>query len=165
MSIPSDLTRDHVLQAIARLKQTGIPQNAKSTRYDLLDADGNRWPPKAVIDVAAEIATGKPLSRTKFSGGDQTNDRLAALGFEVQRKPEVATSVLVLAELKPGMVINNDDLVNAFTVGNSGGMRYSSTHDCLVLIADQTKALYDDRRDGDVLRYTGMRPLFLIPML
>ena len=83
MSIPAELTRDHVLQAIERLKQEGIPANAQSTRYDLIDADGNRWPPKAVIEAAAEIATGQPLPRTDFSGGDQTNARLLALGFDV----------------------------------------------------------------------------------
>ena len=54
------------------------------------------------------------------------------------------------------MVISNDDLVNTFKVGNAGGMRYSGAQDCLVLIADHTKALYDDRWEGDVLHYTGM---------
>jgi len=156
MSIPLDLTRDHVLQAIERLKQTGIPANAQSTRYDLVDAEGSRWPPKAVMELGAEIATGKPLPRTEFSGGDQTNARLLALGFDVRLKPGAAVSSLDLEDLKPGMVISNDDLVHAFKVGNAGGMRYSGTHDCLVLIADHTKALYDDRRDGDLLHYTGM---------
>lgn len=156
MSIPAELTRDHVLAAIERLKKTGIPANAQSTRYDLVDVDGNRWPPKAVIEAAAEIATGKPLPRTEFSGGDQSNDRLLALGFDVQPKPGATFSSLELVDLKPGMVINNDDLVHAFKVGNAGGMRYSSAHGCLVLIADHTKSLYDDRWDGDILHYTGM---------
>jgi hypothetical protein len=46
MAIPENLTRDHVLQAIARLKADGIPGGAESTKYGLVDTDGNRWPPK-----------------------------------------------------------------------------------------------------------------------
>lgn len=35
-------------------------------------------------------------------------------------------------------------------------MRKSNTHNCLVLISDHTKGLYEDRWYGDDLHYTGM---------
>jgi hypothetical protein len=42
MAIPQNLSRDHVLQAIARLKSNGVPANAGSTKYDIVAPDGER---------------------------------------------------------------------------------------------------------------------------
>jgi hypothetical protein len=156
MPIPDILTRQHVEAAIAHLKQNGIPHHADSTRYDLIDPAGNRWPPKVVLQLAVEFASGVPFPRGGFSGGDETNSRLEALGFVVAPKPGVVVSTLTLKDIRPGMAINNDDLVHAFAVGNAGGMRWSSTHGCLVIIVDHTKVLYDDRWIKDILYYTGM---------
>jgi 5-methylcytosine-specific restriction protein A len=156
MAIPQSLTRAHVLQAIARLEEDGVPANADSTKFDLVDSNGNRWPPKAVMEIAVELATGRPFPRGDFSGGDETNSKLEELGFEIKVKAGLHKSKLRIEEIQPGMAINNDDLVQAFAVGNAGGMRWSGKHTRLVIIVDHTKSLYDDRWDGDVLRYTGM---------
>lgn len=60
-------------------------------------------------------------------------------------------------QLTPGMTLTNNELHDYFKVGNSGGMRKSKTHECLVLICDHSKSLYDDKWDeNDVLHYTGM---------
>ena len=108
------------------------------------------------MEVTAEIATGVPFPRSEFSGGEETNSRLASLGFEIKLKPGLKGSDLSLDQLKPGMAVSNDDIVQIFAVGTAGGMRWSRGKNCLVLIADHTKSLYDDRWEGDVLRYTGM---------
>ena len=55
-----------------------------------------------------------------------------------------------------GDVVTNDVMREAFKIGNMGGMRKSNTHNCLVLISDHTKGLYEDKWHGDVLHYTGM---------
>lgn len=55
-----------------------------------------------------------------------------------------------------GAVVTNDQLVTSYRVGNMGGMRKSNTYNCLVLISDHTKDLYEDKWYGDVLHYTGM---------
>ena len=55
-----------------------------------------------------------------------------------------------------GQVVTNDELREAFRVGNMGGMRKSNTYGCLVLISDHTKGLYEDKWYGDELHYTGM---------
>jgi hypothetical protein len=145
MVIPRNLTRDHVLQAIERLRREGIPKDAESTKYDLVAPDGTRLPPKAVMELAVEFATGTALPRSGFSGGDQTNRRLEQLEFEIQLKPGVAASAMELDDLRPGSVITNDDLSHIFAIGNAGGMRWSSAKKCLVIVVDHTKALYDDR--------------------
>jgi 5-methylcytosine-specific restriction protein A len=157
MPVPVDISREHVLEAMTRLQQTGIPRNASSTKFDVVDPrEHSRFPPKLVLSVAAEIATGTPLSRREFSGGEETNSRLRELGFEVVAKDGAGLPPLTINELKSGMVITNDQLTEAFSVGNAGGMRWSSHSGCLVIIADHTKGLYDDRWDGDTLYYTGM---------
>jgi 5-methylcytosine-specific restriction protein A len=156
MAIPHNLSRDHIIQAIQYLKQHGLPHNAESTKYDVIDSDGHAWPPKAVMERAVELATGTPFPRTEFSGGDQTNRRLQALGFEIRIKAGTHTSDLAIENLTSGMILSNDDIVQVFTVGNAGGMRWSSVLNALVIIADHTKSLYDDRWDDNLLFYTGM---------
>lgn len=156
MPIPKSLTADHVLKAMDRLRERGIPPGAQSTKYDVMDHRGMAWPPKAVMEIAAHLATGHPLSRSEFSGGAETNNKLEALGFEIRMKPGITVSDLTLEDLEPGKILTNDDLVQVFSVGNAGGMRWSSAVNALVIIADQTKGLYNDRWDGLVLYYTGM---------
>ncbi len=55
-----------------------------------------------------------------------------------------------------GDVVSNDEMRTAYKVGNMGGMRKSNTYNCLVLISDHTKGLYEDKWYGDTLHYTGM---------
>lgn len=43
-----------------------------------------------------------------------------------------------------------------FKVGNSGGMRKSTKNNCLVLISDHTRGIYDDKWYGNEIHYTGM---------
>lgn len=156
MAIPRGVTATHVQTAMRQIQKDGVPAGAGSTRYDVIDPEtGVGLPPKLVLSLAARIATGVELPRTAFSGGVQTNGPLEQLGFEIVEKGN-ATSGLSPDDIELGQAITNDQLVAAFRVGNSGGMRWSSTVGALVLIADHTKALYDDRWDGDVLFYTGM---------
>ena len=55
-----------------------------------------------------------------------------------------------------GQIVSHDDVRAAYKIGNMGGMRKSNTYNCLVLISDHTKGLYEDKWYGDVLHYTGM---------
>lgn len=63
---------------------------------------------------------------------------------------------MITAPFEVGAVVSNDEMRIAFKVGNMGGMRKSNTLNCLVLISDHTKGLYEDKWYGDVLHYTGM---------
>jgi hypothetical protein len=63
------------------------PKQSESTEWDVIDPrNGARFPPKLVLSKAAELATGNKLPRNKFSGGDQTNEPLKKLGFDVVPK-------------------------------------------------------------------------------
>jgi 5-methylcytosine-specific restriction enzyme A len=155
MAIPKTITRDHVLQAMQRLLSEGIPDNAESTKFDLIDPSGQRLPPKAVIEIAAELATGKSFPRTRFFGGADTNELLRDLGFEVEWKPGMKPRDIDITTLPAGSEITNDELAYNFKVSNASGMRWSSALNHLVVVADHTKSLYSDGwRDGTY--YTGM---------
>src|SRR5262245_14626812 len=83
--IPKNISADHVLKAIDRIRAQGYPEARASTRFDLIFQD-ERFPPKVVISYANLFANGQELPETEFSGGDESNDFLTALGFQIVPK-------------------------------------------------------------------------------
>ena len=84
----------HVRAAIDEIDRSGVPAHAQSTMYDLIYA-AKRYPPKLVLSRAVENATGTPLDRATFSGGEETAAfrLLRDLGFEIVPKKLVAELV------------------------------------------------------------------------
>lgn len=79
-----------MLDALSELASGVEHPFGPSTDFDLLH-DGERYPPKAVVGVAARHAIGRFLSPDEFSGGEgpgAANAVLRALGFEVVTKLE-----------------------------------------------------------------------------
>jgi predicted HNH restriction endonuclease len=73
----------HVQKAFSFIREHGILPNKPSTKWDIIDPKtGDRFPPKAVLRVAKELA-----NDTSFSGGGgwPTNNVLRKLGFEIVR--------------------------------------------------------------------------------
>lgn len=58
--------------------------------------------------------------------------------------------------IKIGDKISNHELRTIFQCANMGGMRRSKATGTLVIISDDTKGLYKDRWENDVLHYIGM---------
>jgi hypothetical protein len=86
------VTRRDVLRAINEYDRLGPAQFfsehgfAPTTTYELL-WDKRRYPPKAVLGVAYEFATGQQLGSGDFEGGKTGAVRvLGELGFGVERK-------------------------------------------------------------------------------
>jgi hypothetical protein len=88
-SLPENITRDHLLQAIEQVDQQGIPSVAKSQFYDLLH-NGRRYPPKLIVSWANKFANGEILDRNSFSGGKDTPcfNLLEGRGFLIVPKPK-----------------------------------------------------------------------------
>ena len=59
------------------------------------------------------------------------------------------------SNLKIGKHYSNQEIMNIFKCGNSGGMRRSLRTNTLVLIFDHNK-MYDDNWEDNILHYTGM---------
>jgi hypothetical protein len=77
------VTKLHVNQAIQLLK-AGKKTRWGSSKKFLLMHNGVGLPPKAVLGVAACIANGvEEWDLGDFSGGEETNNVLRNLGFEV----------------------------------------------------------------------------------
>jgi hypothetical protein len=86
------LTRSAVLQAIREYNRLG-PQAffaahgfGPTTTYDLV-WDERRYPPKAILGTAYELATGQRLASGDFEGGKAGAVRvLGKLGFTIQER-------------------------------------------------------------------------------
>ena len=81
MTIPG-FGKSHVLAALKKIDSAGIPPGRLSTKYSL-HHKGRSYPPKYVVSLAVEDATGRAFAPQQFSGGAQTNDVLVRSGFEV----------------------------------------------------------------------------------
>ena len=81
------LTRIHIESAIAEIDAEGYPPDARSSTYDLIFAE-TRYPPKYVLSLAVQHATGAPLPRQTFSGGvdSQAFKLLKSKGFHIEPK-------------------------------------------------------------------------------
>lgn len=89
--IPEGINRDDVNQAIADLERGGVEHRFReSTGYDLLYED-KRYPPKAVLGLAARRIRGRILEPNEFSGGEDSKcfAILRDLGFQIMPKSDV----------------------------------------------------------------------------
>jgi len=86
------VTHDHVLRAIKEYDRLGAERFfsehgfAPTTTYEL-DWENHPYPPKAILGVAYEFATGQRLASGDFEGGKSGAVKvLGQLGFTVQQK-------------------------------------------------------------------------------
>lgn len=89
--IPSNIAREHILSALKKIDNEGIPKGRSSKKYELI-YDGKRYPPKYVISLANLFANGEELNSSSFHGGTETNRCLEKLGFEITSKEDVEKS-------------------------------------------------------------------------
>lgn len=96
MSIPANITKDHLLQAINKIDQEGIPPNGNSSTYDV-EFNGNYYPPKLIVSYANLFANDEILDRSGFKGGTDTNafKLLKSNGFKITEKKEDFASELL----------------------------------------------------------------------
>ena len=89
MSIPANITKDHLLKAINKIDQEGIPNRGDSKQYDVV-YNGQKYPPKLVVSYANTFANGEELDRNSFEGGKDTEcfKLLEENGFEIHPKVE-----------------------------------------------------------------------------
>lgn len=88
-TIPDRIDRNHIIAAIQDLQQGARHSFGESTGYDVLFQD-RRYPPKAVIGLAAGKILGTPLGPSDFKGGVKSKcfRILESNGFVIVRKNE-----------------------------------------------------------------------------
>jgi hypothetical protein len=86
------VTRDDVLRALEEYDRLGAEEFfsahgfGPTTTYDLVMGE-RRYPPKAILGTAYELATGQRLASGDFEGGKSGAVKvLDGLGFSVQHK-------------------------------------------------------------------------------
>lgn len=80
--IPTNIEREHIIKAIREIDSSGIPPGRKSRSF-FLTFDGKRYPPKYVVSSANKFANGEELNSSRFNGGQETNNFLKRLGFDI----------------------------------------------------------------------------------
>jgi 5-methylcytosine-specific restriction protein B len=94
MGIPEGITRDHVLAGIEDYESSFPHEFGPSTTYDLVHG-GKRYPPKAILGLAARHATGHVLTPADFSGGESSKcfRILRSLKFTIDPKDGIRSSM------------------------------------------------------------------------
>ncbi|MEW9674146.1 HNH endonuclease [Ammoniphilus sp. 3BR4] len=82
MSIPKNISKEHIIKAIGYIDAHGVPERRESTKFDL-EYNERLYPPKYVIARANVYANGEELDNSLFSGGEETNSYLTRLGFKI----------------------------------------------------------------------------------
>ena len=85
--IPSNITKEHFLNAIREIDEKGVRKGRDSTTYDLLH-EGKAYPPKLVMSLANKYANREELNPESFVAGmNHGAFRLMIReGFEIIRK-------------------------------------------------------------------------------
>ncbi|MDK2908055.1 MAG: hypothetical protein PWQ87_513 [Candidatus Woesearchaeota archaeon] len=90
--IPSNIEREHIIKAIREIDSNEIPLGRESKKFCLIFEE-KRYPPKYVLSLANRFANNKELNPSKFSGGQETNNFLKRLGFDIEETPSSGTFV------------------------------------------------------------------------
>ena len=98
MSIPTNISREHIEKAIKDIDQAGIPSSRLSKEY-YLKVDDKLLPPKYVISIANKYANNKELPSDVFNAIEAKNF-LKKLKFKITEKDngyfkELTTFILV----------------------------------------------------------------------
>jgi hypothetical protein len=90
------IQEEDLRNAIAGFREGALPATFKdSTRFDLLVDGYSRFPPKAIIALAARRPLGRVLSSSEFSGGESST----VFRLLLERGFEFATKLMNVAEL------------------------------------------------------------------
>lgn len=85
MAIP-EISDEFIQKAIQYIDDNGVPEQNKSTAYDLV-VDGKKYPPKYVIAVAAKLATGEEIQSSDFNAVEAVNF-FKVRGYMIENKQE-----------------------------------------------------------------------------
>ena len=69
--IPNNITKEHLIKAIAEIDKDGVRKGRHSSTYDLI-YNGKTYPPKLVLSIANRYANDSELDSNDFAGGKGT---------------------------------------------------------------------------------------------
>lgn len=111
MAIPTNISKDDILKAIKYIDENDVPDKYKSTKYELVDKSGKKYPPKYIIAVANYLVNHEDISTEGFNAIEAKN-LLEGLNFVIETKQEKFELIITANE-----VTSTDD---QFTMDNIG---------------------------------------------
>jgi len=91
MSIPKNISREHILKALEEIGMDGVPRKNKA-RSTFVVYDNRKYPPKYVVSIANKYANGEPLAPDRFTTNDAVR-YLRSLGFKIKSTSTATTGV------------------------------------------------------------------------
>lgn len=110
MAIPK-IAEQNIVGALKYIDSNGIPDQNKSTKYELVTSDGKKYPPKYVIALAAKLATGEDISKDTFNTVEAVKF-FEARGYMIETKQEKYELTITVDE-----VVSSDE---RFTMDDLG---------------------------------------------
>ena len=80
--IPPNIKREQIIEAVQKINSEGVPSH-RGLKGFFLEFEGKPYPPKYTISLANKFANGEELGSSRFSGGQETNNFLRRLGFDI----------------------------------------------------------------------------------
>ena len=111
MAIPSNLSRQAIMDALQYINRNGVPDKHKSTKYELVAESGEKYPPKYVIAVANHLANKTDIATDSYNAVEAKNF-LVGKDFVIESKQE-----------KYELIITADNVTSTddrFTIDNIG---------------------------------------------
>ena len=96
MAIPK-FKKEHIIDALKYIDKNGVPDHNQSTKYELVTADGKRYPPKYVLAVADHLANGQDISTDGFNTLE-ARSYLESQGFTIETKQLEKFELSITAE-------------------------------------------------------------------
>jgi len=111
MAIPSNLSKQDIIDAIQYIDENGVPDKNKSTNYELVTDSGEKYPPKYVIAVANHLANNEDIATDNYNAVEVKNF-LEGQDFVIETKQEKFELIITADN-----VTSTDD---RFTMDNLG---------------------------------------------
>ena len=97
--IPSNIERGHIIKAIREIDLNGVLPRRNSKKFYLI-FEGKQYPPKYVLSLANRFANDEELDPSEFSGGQETNNFIKRLRFDIEETSSSGTFVMPISSQK-----------------------------------------------------------------
>ena len=122
MAIPK-FEKEYINEALKYIDENGVPFHNQSTKYELVNDDGKRYPPKYVVAVAEHLANNTDISTDGFNAVE-AKSYLEGQGFTIETKQQEKYELNITAE----SIVSTDE---RFTMDNiSLGDNYKPLYAC-----------------------------------
>ncbi|MDJ1503518.1 AAA family ATPase [Xanthocytophaga agilis] len=153
------IKKEHILKAIRYVDENGVAPGRHSFQYDVY-YNGKLYPPKYLISLATQYATGRALQPNEFGGGEGTPafDTLRTLGFEIKEKSKEQDLLSEITTTNPSMPAHP---LNQILYGPPGtGKTYHTINKALDIIGqsiedktrDELKKIFEEKvKNGQIV--------------